>query len=135
MHLQLLSAPLVISTTCRGACGLSFIGNIVLDVQHAMPVCSHGVHPPQGQRQIPLQQHRVYNRPSINCQLGQVTIIRSSVHKPQCIVPGRISSRQPFKRMKTHTPCPPCGQGISGTASADRLHTLKKGHHKGSVPL
>jgi len=133
MHLQLLPAPLVISTACRGACRLPFIGDIVLDVQHTMPVCSQGVHPPQGQRQIPLQQHRMDNRPSINCQLGQVTIIRSSVHKPQCVVPGRIGSRQPFKGMQAHTSCPPSGQGVPRAASANRLHALKKGHHKRSI--
>jgi hypothetical protein len=124
MHLQLLPAPLVIRTACRGACRLPFIGDIVLNIQHTMPVCSHGVHPPQGQRQISPQQHRVNNRPTIGCKLGQVTIKWSSVNKPQCVVPGRIGSRQPFKRMQTHTSCPICGQGISGAASADRLHCI-----------
>ena len=133
MHLQLLPAPLVISTVCRGACGLPFIGDIVLDIQYTMSVCTSRVGPPHSQRQISIQQHRVNNRPTISCQFGQITIIRSSVHKPQWIMPGRIGSRQPFKGMQAHTSCPPSGQRVPRAASADRLHALKKGHHKRSI--
>jgi hypothetical protein len=133
VYLQLLPAPLVVSTACRSTCGLPLISDIVLDIQYTMPVCTSRVGPPYSQGQVLVQQHRVNDRPTIGCQLGQFTIIRSSVHKPQCIMPGRIGSWQPFKGMQAHTSCPPSGQGVPRAASADRLHALKKGHHKRSI--
>jgi hypothetical protein len=99
VHLQLLPAPLIIGTAGRGTCGLPLIGDIVLDIQHTVSVCASRVGPSYSQRQALVQQHRVDNRPTINGQLGQFTIVRSSVHKPQGIMPGRIGSWQPFKGM------------------------------------
>jgi hypothetical protein len=99
VHLQLLPAPLIIGTAGRGTCGLPLIGDIVLDIQHTVSVCASRVGPSYRQRQALVQQHRVDNRPTISGQLGQFTIVRSSVHKPQGIMPGRIGSWQPFKGM------------------------------------
>ena len=133
MHLQLLPAPLVIGTTCRSTSGPSLIGDAVLDIQHTVSVCTSRVGLSHSQGQALVQQHRVHNRPTLSGQPGQFAIIRSSVHKPQGIMPSRIGSRQPFKGMQTNTSCPPSGQGVSRAASTHRLHAFKKGHHKRSI--
>jgi hypothetical protein len=133
VHLQMLPAPLVISTTGRSAGRPPLIGDTVLNIQHIVSVCASRVGPPDSQGQVLVQQHRVHNRPTIGGQLGQFTIIRLPIDKPNSIVPGRIGSWQPFKGMKAHTPCPPSGQGIPRTACTYTLHALKKGHHKRSI--
>jgi hypothetical protein len=132
-HLQLLPAPLVVSTTGGSTCGLPLIGDIVLNIQHTVSVCASRVGPSDSQGQVLVQQHRVNNRPTIGGQFGQFTIIGLPVDKPQGIMPGRIGSWQPFKGMQAHTPCPPSRQGIPRAACAHTLNALKKGHHKRSI--
>jgi hypothetical protein len=79
VHLQLLTAPLVVGTTGRSTRGLSLIGDTILHILNTVPVRARRIGPTGGQRQVLVQQHGVHNRPAVRGQLGQFTIIRPPV--------------------------------------------------------
>ncbi len=79
VHLQLLTAPLVVGTTGRSTRGLSLIGDTILHILNTVPVRARRIGPTGGQRQVLAQQHGVHNRPAVRGQLGQFTIIRPPV--------------------------------------------------------